>query len=353
MLRKVIYSLTLTLILTIFFGLLNLNSQGDSQRVALDVPQGVTLGSQGDTLLNLLQKPVEVSARVGGYTIEALTGWASPYAEVSLSSQGLERKTTCDGSGFFAFYFIPVPNNLGELCLIAQDVNQLPSFPNCLAPPPKNMSLKIENVLLPPTISLASGKIPVGRTTKASGMTFPNSDVDVFMFTEKNWTIVAWIKNVGAGLVPARTLFNIGRPLGSPLQIIKTAYAAGLPIYRIRSNENGYFEFSLPANTPSNNRVFATANFASGTNPRESAGDQRKSSPKSNTLSFTALGILGILGMFLKDFFQQAGKFFLGLRNDPLIIVFIEILVLVGLIGAILAKKALQEKDPRKSLPCR
>jgi len=368
--KKLIYSLALTLIFTLSFGMLK-----DFRGKLEDDLQGVTLGTQGDTLLNL-QKPVKVFASVGGYMINLISGWTSPFAEVSLSAQNLTRKTTAEANGYFEFNSIPVPDNLGEICLISQDVNQLPTFPTCLAPPPRNMNLEIKDILLSPSISLASGAIPVGGTTKASGMTFPKSEVEVYLFTDRKiflWSVLEYFSLpffrkqktddrepfVGtqgkqiADKTENRNLLNpffcnpssVFRLLSSG--IVKPVSATGLPIYRIRSNENGYFEFSLPANSPSNNRVFATANFASGTDPRESANNLRKSSPKSNTLSFRALGLLGILGMFLKEFFRQAGLFFANLKNDPLIIILIEISILLGLVGAILARKALQKENPK------
>ena len=139
------------------------------------------------------EKTVNVLARVGGYTINAISGWASPFAEVSLSSQGVARKTVADETGFFVFNSVSLPDDPKELCLISQDVNQLASFPLCLPPPPRNQNLEIKDILLSPTLSLESGKIILGKTTKASGMTVPNSKVEVYLFIEKNFSLWARI----------------------------------------------------------------------------------------------------------------------------------------------------------------
>ena len=170
-----------------------------------------------------------ITARVGEYQIGILSGWASPYAEVNLNGQGTARKTLADENGYFEFLFIPVKKSYGELCLTSQDVNRVPTLPVCLPAIPPTDNVEIIGVLLPPTISLDKAKILHGGSTKASGMTLPNSPVDVYLFENKR------------------------------LNLIPSVFAMGLPKYSVRSNENGYYEFSLPAAQPSKNRLFATA----------------------------------------------------------------------------------------------
>jgi len=289
------------------------------------------------------EKTVNVLARVGGYTINAISGWASPFAEVSLSSQGVARKTVADETGFFVFNSVSLPDDPKELCLISQDVNQLASFPLCLPPPPRNQNLEIKDILLSPTLSLESGKIILGKTTKASGMTVPNSKVEVYLFIEKNFSLWARISQQ----IP---LFSLLTSHFSP----SIAYAANFPLYETKSNENGYFEFSLPANAPSNNRIFVSTIFSPppllDTSTSLSAGPLLIShshpeyySPKSNTLSFQVLGLWELLKLFLQRLFLQI-KFPSSLDPfDPLFIIMIEILILFGLLATILAKKNRKE----------
>lgn len=238
---------------------------------------------------------IYVSARVGQYYINSLTGWTSPYAEVNLTGKNLIRKTTADSKGFFAFYLIPVVDELSEMCLVAQDVNQLPTFPVCLPPPDFNRPLDIRNILLPPTISIEGEKIPAGQTTKAFGMTTPSAEVNVYFFTEPNWSF--WAK----------------------------VLAFSLPQYRVKANQNGYFEFSLPATAPARNGLFAAANI-------ELSPNTRSPSPKSNTLYFQTLGWLGMIKLFLTNLWQNLLAFLATARTNPVQIIVLEIIALIWLL---------------------
>lgn len=253
---------------------------------------------------------IYVSARVGQYYINSLTGWTSPYAEVNLTGKNLIRKTTADAHGFFAFYFIPVIDELSEMCLVAQDVNLLPTFPVCLPPPDFNRPLEIHNVLLPPTISIEGEKIPAGQTAKASGMTTPNAEVNVYFFTEPNWSF--WAK----------------------------VLAFSLPQYRVKANQNGYFEFSLPATTPARNGLFATANI-------QLSPETPFSSPKSNTLYFQTLGWLGLIKLFFLYLWQNFLAFLTTVRSSPVQIIILEIIALIWLLILLLTSRLKpKEKKP-------
>jgi len=252
------------------------------------------------------EREVDVTARVGKYKIEKLTGWSSPFSEITLSSRYTFRKTSADEKGFFAFYSIPIDETRG-LCLISQDVNLFPSFPLCLAPLAENQDIIMENVLLSPTISIESNQILFGKTTKASGMTFPDSPVDVYFFTENKYNF----------------------------QFLKSVYAVGLPRYRVKSNVNGYFEFSLPPNSPSESRVFVIAK-KQGPCPfevrlcRDEGG-----SPKSNTLSFQAFNLWAYLKIIFGNFKINCSILF--------ILIVIETLILIVLLGLFLGKKKKKE----------
>ncbi|PJC28755.1 hypothetical protein CO053_02945 [Candidatus Shapirobacteria bacterium CG_4_9_14_0_2_um_filter_40_11] len=200
-----------------------------------------------------------VVARVGEYQIGILSGWTSPYAEVYLNGQGTARKTAADENGYFEFFMVPVKKSYGELCLTSQDINLVPTLPVCLPAIPPTDNAEVIGVLLPPTISLERTKIHLGESTKASGMTFPDSEVDVYLFENYN----------------NYNFHNIHNKLFS-------VFAAGLPKYSIRSNTNGYFEFSLPTSDPSENRLFAVSYLSNLSFPSYLGVFP---SPKSNTLS--------------------------------------------------------------------
>lgn len=228
-----------------------------------------------------------VVARVGIYTLSEVSGWTSPYAEVTLTGKALARKTIANQNGFFMFINVPVRENLGELCLIAEDVNHIASFPTCIPPPQPKDELVIRNILLPPSISLEKGKIALGKTAKASGMTFPDSEVDVRLSVEKKgfWDMVYKIYNRYKN-------YNNYNP----------------PAYKIKSNPHGYFEFSLPTANPSENRVFVVSYLSNYLSDLSVFG-----SPKSNTLTFAVYKV-SLLLLFL--FLSILGLLsYLGLRK--------------------------------------
>jgi hypothetical protein len=269
----------------------------------------------------VLPQSVSVYAQVGRYYLESLSGWGSPLAEVTLTSQNLIKKTVSDEKGFFEFHSFPIPDQLGELCLISQDQHQYSSFPVCLAPPPGNQNIKIKDVLLPPTLSLEGSQIPNGKTAKASGMAFPSAEVDVYLFTENRFSLGWWWQNLLNHLLP-----------------VKSALAVGLPRYQVKTNASGYFEFSLPASFPSANRVYAAAIFSL---PDSSKGF----SPKSNTLAFETIGWLGWLLAFWRYFCSLVMAFFIYLKSHPSAIIIGELATLAGFVLFLVAVALSKKED--------
>ena len=177
-----------------------------------------------------------------------LWGFGPPNSQINLlaGSRNLNQAES-DRSGFFLFKQIPL--TLAPFCLQAVKEN-LSTPPLCLPPPASNTS-QIENILLPPLLSLSIGKTAVNQPILAKGFTFPRSNLQIFLFQEKNGADFSF---------PISPLFAAE---GAPLKII--------------SDENGYFEFTLPTQTPSTYRVFVGSNFLN--NP----------SPKSTILTFYVL----------------------------------------------------------------
>lgn len=344
--RKLIYSFLITLFVSFSFVFLLFPPYHLS--LITFAPRSRTLSGQLKKEFPPQSKTVDVVARVGGYAINTLSGWTSPFAEVSLSFQGATRKTLANETGFFIFTSVPFPDIPEELCLISQDVNQLPSFPLCLAPPSQNQNTEIKDILLSPSISLEESKISTGKTTKASGMTFPSSPVQVYLFTEKDLSFWARISVVFPFLSPITSRLSLITYHFSP----RSAYAANFPVYETKSNENGYFEFSLPSSSPSNNRLFVTTTFnlTMGANPRESAQNPREfqlyPSPKSNTLSFQIMGFWELLQLLWKYLLSWIASLRINGSNLWLIVL-IETLTLIILLIAILTRK--NEEEERRS----
>lgn len=229
-----------------------------------------------------------ITARVGEYQIGKLTGWTSPFSEVQLTGQALARKTVANVIGFFSFEQVPIRKDFGELCLTSQDVNQLPGSPVCLSPPPGSDNIEIRDVLLSPTISIQGENINYGETAKASGMTYPNSDVQVYIFSDSSLSVTNLLSLVALKLSPSGV------------------YATGFPVYKIKSNQNGYFEFNLPATNLSLNRIFVSSLF-------NNDFYDNATSPKSFTLIYKIFRNINLLILLLV--FLLATIIFLLLNN--------------------------------------
>ncbi|MGB9707108.1 MAG: hypothetical protein ACPLXP_03490, partial [Microgenomates group bacterium] len=236
---------------------------------------------------------VTVSATVGEPKLTVF-GWTSPKSLVELKGQGVSDLAIADSNGYFLFDRVflparrsPAPKTLREspfghsrsdpteLCLTTIDrSSRLSAFPTCLPPLPSGpFEIRVGPVLLPPTLSLEKGNFLPGEQIKATGATFPNSKVTVFLADERR-----------------------GRHLGG--EIISKAHARFLPQYEIKSDKNGNFEFNLPAGTPNNWKVFTSAEF------------QGSPSPKSNTLSFRVLSWWDWFWLKARAFFLAVFAFF-------------------------------------------
>jgi len=200
---------------------------------------------------------ISISATIGEPKLTVF-GWTSPQALVELKGQRVSELAVADETGYFYFdrVFLPPPKpNYPEICLSVVDrASRISSFPTCLPPlPPKLGEIRVGPVLLPPTLSLEKGEFLPGQQVKATGATFPKSKVKIF-------------------------LANSASNLASHLPGVKEAYALFLPQYEIQSDQQGNFEFNLPASYPQKWKVYATAEF------------QGSPSPKSVSLSFRVLG---------------------------------------------------------------
>jgi hypothetical protein len=150
-------------------------------------------------------------------------------------------------------------------------------------------------------------QIPNGKTAKASGMAFPDTEVDIYLFTENRFSFNFW----------GRNLFR--RFWAKP------ALAMGLPKYQIKTNSEGRFEFSLPATSPSFNRVYAAAALT-----LPDIGQSR--SPKSNTLAFETVGWLGWLILLLRYLWTSFLALLLYLKTHPTQILLGELLILAAFV---------------------
>jgi hypothetical protein len=201
-----------------------------------------------------IPRAVMITATLGEPKL-SLFGYTSPYAKVEVKGNRVAEETMADSTGYFYFnqVFLPQPDpDYPEICLTAIDTKQRLSFPTCLPFLPTGpVTIQIGPVLLAPTISLEKGNFLSGEQITARGSTVPKSEVNIFLAYQGH----------------SFPFFSF----------IPPAYAHPLPQYQIRSDENGYFEFNLPAFQPATWRVFAAVSHLDSP------------SPKSNTLTFKIL----------------------------------------------------------------
>jgi len=253
-----------------------------------------------------IQFPTKISATIGEHFL-TLSGWTSPQALVFLSSSGgnLSAQTLADQTGFFIFKFVFLPNQIGELSLIAQDSNGLVSSPLYLPEPPSNQDLFIENILLSPTLSLSKSELNPNETVIAFGKTFPNSKILVYQYSDPKTTLWKRIKEF----------------------IIKPAFAKTIPILEVESNNQGNFEFNLPSSQPAEQKIFVASLFGPDY------------SPKSFTLSFKTLSFWEQVAAILIFLLSKVYLWFETIAEDPTKIIWLEIPLLAFLFIRVLLRE--------------
>jgi len=204
---------------------------------------------------------VNVTATVPAEWWLELRGWTSPLAKVELNMEQLVKKeTTANNQGEFVFNVV-LPRSLAHFCLIATDVSGISSHPLCLPSPASTETVIIKELIMPPTLKVDKGRLTQSETVAAEGYTTPNSEVIPYLFEEQSRPrfSLSWLPMIGL-----------------QLPITKT-YAAEVPKFPIKSDQNGFFQFNLPSEAMGKNRIFVGSVFLN--NP----------SPKSTTLVFNIL----------------------------------------------------------------
>ena len=235
-----------------------------------------------EAIENPIKAEVTVSASIGEPKL-TLFGYSSPHSLVQLQGEKIAEEVIADEEAFFLFnqVFLPYPNpQYPELCLNAIDTQSRISFPVCLPPLPTGpFDISVGPVLLAPTFSLEKGSFLPLEQVKAEGLTIPNSQVNIFLANDAS-----------------RQKQNL---LSKLFRFQASAYS--LPQYKIKSDSQGRFEFSLPTIKPNNWRLFTAAEF------------QGSPTAKSNTLNFKILSwwqwLLLILTNFLGAFLRLVKPF--------------------------------------------
>ncbi|MBU3935290.1 hypothetical protein KJ909_01320 [Patescibacteria group bacterium] len=177
-----------------------------------------------------------------------LDGYTSPSATVHLDTDDLHLSTQANLFGYFQFPRQSISPLSNDLCLFSLDSHSRQSTPTCIPPPPPiRLYTHIGPVLLPPSLTLNSPVISPNSTTFASGQSLPNSPISIYLYQTN----------------------DKAKKFPSPVQ------AFSLPVFSLKSDDQGNFNFTLPTSYSSDYRLFATTVY------------QDNPSPKSNTLFYS------------------------------------------------------------------
>jgi hypothetical protein len=254
-----------------------------------------------------IEAQVTISASLGEPILK-LWGYGLPDSKIELSGNAVYDTTYSRSDGYYEFTkaYLPNPTNFfyPELCLIQIDGAGRATPPTCIPPLPANsLSYDIGPIILPPTLSLEAGSVTVNEQVAASGITIPNSEVNIVIAEGENTNSL------------------------TGFSLVKEAKAYYIPDYTVKSDERGYFSFNMPSVNSDTWRVFAITRYS-----------QSATSPKSNTLTFEVVSpVLVAIG--------NLWKFILSLLNLP-ILIFLEILTILILVTLLLTKKRKRKISP-------
>lgn len=229
----------------------------------------------------------------------SLSGYSSPFAQIHLSSSvgNINNFTTTNENGFFNFNFIFTSPITGELSLIAEDHDGLASPPTFLPEPSSNNDIKIENVLMPPTLSIFKGKVSSGEVNFASGKTYPNSKVLLYFYSDSKVSLWEKLKDL----------------------IISGVWAKTTSRLEVDSDLNGNFAFNLPSTEPANQNLFVAGQFYGSY------------SPKSFTLSYSTLSLGDKILLGFSWSLDQINLYLKAVVEDPTKVIWLEIPLLIFL----------------------
>lgn len=159
---------------------------------------------------------VQVQASVGQFYL-SLWGYASPFASISLTFDGVfMRATVADEKGNFIISQVLIKAGFTNFCLDAIDFKRLGESYTCFSIPPATNSVTMKDIFLPPTLGLSRTTINVGGKATAFGYTMPGAKVALHLN-----------------------------------QKLLTAYA----------NSDGYYEFTLQNLAVGTYTLYSTANY--------------------------------------------------------------------------------------------
>ncbi|HYM65291.1 MAG TPA: hypothetical protein VES68_02295 [Candidatus Sulfotelmatobacter sp.] len=132
-----------------------------------------------------------VEGRVGNLYL-SISGYASPFAFISLVINGVTLRTTiADENGVFYIPDVLIKSGLTSFCLVTVDFRHVGSSESCFNVPPVKISLDKKDILLPPTLALTKTEIAEGENTTAYGYTMPGAEVTLYLSNGQKYLLKA------------------------------------------------------------------------------------------------------------------------------------------------------------------
>lgn len=176
------------------------------------------------------EDPVRISARIGEFYLN-LSGFASPFASIILTSNGVFYRTTvADENGFWSIQDILINKNFSSFCLQHIDYKNIGESKTCFTIPPATGDIVKQDIFLPPTIGLQRSQIMAGGNAVIFGYTMPGASVTIHLHNGKSYTVTAdengyyelTIKNLPAGTYELYATANYqGKPSESPSSTLR------------------------------------------------------------------------------------------------------------------------------------
>jgi hypothetical protein len=309
---KLFYCFLIGLLGYCFMGLFALPS-AEAQYTVNIIEESVR--STGEIAHEPIDFGVNVTASVPAEWWLELRGWTSPLAKVELNMEQLVKKETiANEQGEFVFNVV-LPRSLAHFCLITTDIASISSPPLCLPAPASTETVLIKEVVMPPTLKVEKGRLAQGETVAAEGYTTPNSEVSPYLFEEQ-----------------ARPRFRLPwSPITNHQSLITTAYAAEVPKFPVKSDQNGFFQFNLPSEAIGKNRIFVGSTFLNGP------------SPKSTTLVFNVLSWWRMILERLIAYLLSLLALILRLLAKPEGVILVEVAIISGIVYFLFFKEKKQQ----------
>lgn len=132
-----------------------------------------------------------VGAKVGEFSLK-VSGFVSPGASVTMR-EGTTFYTSvkADQNGNFSISNLIIKKGFTSFCLYVIDQYRLGDSVSCFTFPPATGDILLQNIFLPPTISVKEEQVTAGKDVVVSGYTMPGALVTVFVNTSQTYLTTA------------------------------------------------------------------------------------------------------------------------------------------------------------------